>query len=188
MHAALDEYYTNGTPLLEAHANLLNAEKELLLQDFRDVSELEKEGDYKAAMGLNREARTEALKLYELRENLKADYAKIRATENATAASREYTMATQRDAQDVRRRTLAQSILDEDMQYQSLRSQLAALRKDPEDNADKIAAIQSQIAEAKRQAQIDAGLMPEDVTAASDAIAELQQLASARGLNLVPTR
>jgi hypothetical protein len=45
IHAALDEYYTNGTPLLEAHANLLNAEKELLLQDFRDVSELEKEGE-----------------------------------------------------------------------------------------------------------------------------------------------
>lgn len=45
VHAALDEYYTNGTPLLEAHANLLNAEKELLLQDFRDVSELEKEGE-----------------------------------------------------------------------------------------------------------------------------------------------
>jgi hypothetical protein len=45
IHAALDDYYTNGTPLLEAHANLLNAEKELLLQDFRDVSELEKEGE-----------------------------------------------------------------------------------------------------------------------------------------------
>jgi hypothetical protein len=45
IHAALDEYYTNGTPLLEAHANLLNAEKEILLQDFRDVSELEKEGE-----------------------------------------------------------------------------------------------------------------------------------------------
>jgi hypothetical protein len=45
IHAALDDYYANGTPLLEAHANLLNAEKELLLQDFRDVSELEKEGE-----------------------------------------------------------------------------------------------------------------------------------------------
>jgi hypothetical protein len=45
IHAALDEYYTTGTPLLQAHANLLNAEKELLLQDFKDVSELEKEGE-----------------------------------------------------------------------------------------------------------------------------------------------
>jgi len=45
IHAALDEYYTSGTPLLQAHSNLLNAEKELLLADFRDVSELEKEGE-----------------------------------------------------------------------------------------------------------------------------------------------
>lgn len=45
IHAALDDYYANGTPLLQAHANLLNAEKELLLQDFRDVAELEKEGE-----------------------------------------------------------------------------------------------------------------------------------------------
>jgi hypothetical protein len=45
VHAALDEYYANGTPLLKAHADILNAEKELLLQDFRDVSELEKEGE-----------------------------------------------------------------------------------------------------------------------------------------------
>jgi hypothetical protein len=45
IHAALDEYYAKGTPLLKAHADILNAEKELLLQDFRDVSELEKEGE-----------------------------------------------------------------------------------------------------------------------------------------------
>jgi hypothetical protein len=45
IHAALDEYYTSGTPLLQAHSNLLNTEKELLLADFRDVSELEKEGE-----------------------------------------------------------------------------------------------------------------------------------------------
>jgi hypothetical protein len=45
VHAALDDYYANGTPLLQAHANLVNTEKELLLQDFRDVSELEKEAE-----------------------------------------------------------------------------------------------------------------------------------------------
>lgn len=45
IHAALDEYYTAGTPLLEAHQNLVNSEKELLLVDFRDVSELEKEAE-----------------------------------------------------------------------------------------------------------------------------------------------
>lgn len=45
IHAALDDYYANGTPLLQAHANILNAEKELLLENFRDVGELEKEGE-----------------------------------------------------------------------------------------------------------------------------------------------
>jgi hypothetical protein len=45
IHAALDDYYANGTPLLQAHTNLVNTEKELLLQDFRDVSELEKEAE-----------------------------------------------------------------------------------------------------------------------------------------------
>lgn len=45
IHAALDDYYANGTPLLQAHSNILNAEKELLLENFRDVGELEKEGE-----------------------------------------------------------------------------------------------------------------------------------------------
>jgi hypothetical protein len=45
IHAALDDYYANGTPLLQAHSNLVNTEKELLLENFRDVSDLEKEGE-----------------------------------------------------------------------------------------------------------------------------------------------
>jgi hypothetical protein len=45
IHAALDEYYTVGTPLLEAHQKLVSSEKEALLVDFRDVSELEKEAE-----------------------------------------------------------------------------------------------------------------------------------------------
>lgn len=45
VHAALDDYYANGTPLLQAHANLVNTEKALLLEQFRDVSELEKEAE-----------------------------------------------------------------------------------------------------------------------------------------------
>jgi hypothetical protein len=45
IHAALDEYYTLGTPLLEAHQKLVSSEKEALLVDFRDVSELEKEAE-----------------------------------------------------------------------------------------------------------------------------------------------
>ncbi len=45
IHAALDDYYANGTPLLQAHATLLNTEKQALLAEFKDVSELEKEGE-----------------------------------------------------------------------------------------------------------------------------------------------
>jgi hypothetical protein len=45
IHAALDDYYSNGTPLLQSHANLVNAEKAMLLEEFKDVSELEKEAE-----------------------------------------------------------------------------------------------------------------------------------------------
>jgi hypothetical protein len=45
IHAALDDYYANGTNLLLAHNNLVNTEKALLLEKFLDVSELEKEAE-----------------------------------------------------------------------------------------------------------------------------------------------
>jgi CRISPR/Cas system-associated exonuclease Cas4 (RecB family) len=45
VHAALEQYYENGVPLLEAHSRLVAAEKEELLADFRDVSALEKEAE-----------------------------------------------------------------------------------------------------------------------------------------------
>jgi hypothetical protein len=45
IHAALEEYYANGTPLLEAHDRLVNSEKAALLEDFRDVYELEREAE-----------------------------------------------------------------------------------------------------------------------------------------------
>jgi RecB family exonuclease len=45
IHEALDQYYSTGTPLLEAHANLVEEEKQALLAEFRDVSELEKEAE-----------------------------------------------------------------------------------------------------------------------------------------------
>ena len=38
IHAALDDYYANGTPLLQSHSNLLNTEKAALLAEFKDVS------------------------------------------------------------------------------------------------------------------------------------------------------
>jgi hypothetical protein len=45
IHEALDMYYATGTPLVTAHNELVAAEKEILLSDFRDVSELEKEAE-----------------------------------------------------------------------------------------------------------------------------------------------
>jgi len=45
IHAALDDYYANGTPLLEAHTRLVESEKEILLADFRDVYDLEREAE-----------------------------------------------------------------------------------------------------------------------------------------------
>jgi hypothetical protein len=45
IHDALDQYYSTGKPLLQAHADLVNAEKEELLSEFKDVAELEKEAE-----------------------------------------------------------------------------------------------------------------------------------------------
>lgn len=45
IHQALDDHYTKNIPLLDAHAKLVETEKELLLADFRDVSELETEAE-----------------------------------------------------------------------------------------------------------------------------------------------
>lgn len=45
IHAALEDYYANGTPLLQAHANLVNQEKSALLAEFKDVYELEREAE-----------------------------------------------------------------------------------------------------------------------------------------------
>jgi CRISPR/Cas system-associated exonuclease Cas4 (RecB family) len=38
IHAALEDYYENGTPLLEAHAKLVSTEKEILLAELEVVS------------------------------------------------------------------------------------------------------------------------------------------------------
>lgn len=45
IHAALDDHYANGTPLLEAHSKLVTADKEILLAEFLDVSNLEAEAE-----------------------------------------------------------------------------------------------------------------------------------------------
>jgi len=45
VHEALDQYYATGKPLLQAYADLVEEEKAILLADFFDVAELEKEGE-----------------------------------------------------------------------------------------------------------------------------------------------
>lgn len=45
IHAALDAHYSAGVPLLKAHAELVEKDKQLLLADFRDVYELETEAE-----------------------------------------------------------------------------------------------------------------------------------------------
>jgi RecB family exonuclease len=45
IHEALDQYYSVGTPLLDAHANLVEADRELLRADFRDPTDLDAEAD-----------------------------------------------------------------------------------------------------------------------------------------------
>jgi RecB family exonuclease len=45
IHEALDQYYSNGTPLLEAHASLVKKDIETLEAEFRDTYNLEAEAD-----------------------------------------------------------------------------------------------------------------------------------------------
>jgi hypothetical protein len=45
IHEALDQYYSNGTPLLEAHASLVQKDIETLQAEFRDTYNLEAEAD-----------------------------------------------------------------------------------------------------------------------------------------------
>jgi hypothetical protein len=45
IHAALDAHYAQGVPLLKAHADLVETDKSLLLQDFRDIGTLETEAE-----------------------------------------------------------------------------------------------------------------------------------------------
>lgn len=45
IHAALEAYYTNGEDLLQAHSALLDADRQALLLDLRDITELENEGE-----------------------------------------------------------------------------------------------------------------------------------------------
>lgn len=154
---ALSEGAISGAQALRGINKELAENKRLLKQSMiklKEADELEKEGDYKAAMGLNKEARAEALKLYELRENLKLDREKIAAQRDATAATREYTASTQAERMDLNRVQVAERIL-QNTPYSMLQTQLINLKPDETEKAQQ---IQQQMATLQRDAMTRAGL------------------------------
>jgi len=157
---ALSEGAMSATQALKGINKELAENKRLLKQSMiklKEAEELEKEGDYKAAMGLNKEARAEALKLYELRENLKIDREKIAATRESTEATRAATEFAQSESRDIQRRRLYREVLDSDPQYSTLAMQAVGIRdKDPE----KYAQIRSQMVEIEKAAREEAGVSP----------------------------
>lgn len=45
IHSAFEEYYANGVPLLEAHSELVQRDKKLLIESYRDTVDLEAEAE-----------------------------------------------------------------------------------------------------------------------------------------------
>ena len=161
---AMAEGAMSGTQALRSINKELDANKRLLKETMiklKEADELEKEGDYKAAMGLNREARAEALKLYELRENLKLDREKIAAQREATAVSRDYTQQAREDTAYQRKVALREQILSRSA-YPTLELQ-AANTTDPEKQVELQRKMDSLMTEANRRA----GLLEETEDAAA---------------------
>jgi hypothetical protein len=156
----LSEGAISGTQALKGINKELTENKRLLKQSMiklKEAAELEKEGDYKTAMGLNKEARAETLKLYEIRENLKSDRMKIASMDRQTEASREYTQAYRDESANTRKLQLRQNILADSV-YPALSAKLQNL--DPEETEEQ-QRLQTQMRAIMREANIRAGL-PED--------------------------
>ena len=175
---ALAEGAMSGTQALRGINKELAENKRLLKQSMiklREADELEKEGDYKAAMGLNREARAEALKLYELRENMKMDREKIKLqskgldiqSEQATA-TRDLTELYRSGQERDRKIALREQILGRSA-YPTLELQ-AANTDDPEKLADLQKKMDAIMTEANRRAGLLEGMAAQDVTAASEGV------------------
>ena len=161
---ALSEGAINGTQALRAINKDIAENKRLLKQTsikLKEAEELEKEGDYKAAMGLFREARQEELKLYELNENLKNDRAKIAQMGLQTREISASRIDAQNERLELNKRQLAERIL-QSSQYPMLQMQLGNL--DPEDT-EKAQQIQQRMNALQRDAMVRAGLPVEDTAA-----------------------
>lgn len=175
---ALAEGALSGTQAMRAMNKELAENKRLLKQTaikLKEADELEKEGDYKAAMGLYREARNEELKLYEMRQNLIMDQQKLALqskgldiqSEQATA-TRDLTELYRSGQERDRKIALREQILGRSA-YPTLELQ-AANTDDPEKLADLQKKMDAIMTEANRRAGLLEGMAPEDVTTTSTAI------------------
>lgn len=167
---AMSEGAMSGTQALRAINKELDANKRALKETMiklKEAEELEKEGDYKAAMGLNREARAEALKLYELREKMKVDREQIAMYRENAAAQREATQQSREDTNYQRKLTLREQILSRSA-YPTLELQMQSA--DPEDKPELQKKMDAIMAEANKRAGLIEGMAAEDVTAASEGV------------------
>jgi len=163
---ALSEGAISGTQALRGINKELNENKRLLKQSMiklREAAEMEKEGDYKPAMGLNKEARAEALKLYEIREGLKSDRMKIQATREGTAAQIEATREAARgraaltgSAQRLDEAKILGEQLQMDPIYTDLYTKFVEARKN--NNIDAITQLQLDMANRRNEVRRELGL------------------------------
>ena len=177
---AMAEGAMNGTQALRAINKEIADNRRLLKQTsikLKEAEELEKEGDYKAAIGRYKDARQEELKLYELDEGLKNDRAKIALqskgldiqSEQATA-TRDLTELYRSGQERDRKIALREQILGRSA-HPTLELQ-AMNTTDPEKLADLQKKMSAIMAEANRRAGLDEDLLmnPQEASAASSPV------------------
>lgn len=177
---AMAEGAMNGTQALRAINKEIADNRRLLKQTsikLKEAEELEKEGDYKAAIGRYKDARQEELKLYELDEGLKNDRAKIALqskgldiqSEQATA-TRDLTELYRSGQERDRKIALREQILGRSA-YPTLELQ-AANTTDPEKLASLQKKMDAIMAEANRRAGLNEDLLmnPQEAGAASSPV------------------
>jgi len=177
---AMAEGAMNGTQALRAINKEIADNRRLLKQTsikLKEAEELEKEGDYKAAIGRYKDARQEELKLYELDEGLKNDRAKIALqskgldiqSEQATA-TRDLTELYRSGQERDRKIALREQILGRSA-HPTLELQ-AMNTTDPEKLADLQNKMSAIMAEANRRAGLNEDLLmnPQEASAASSPV------------------
>jgi hypothetical protein len=177
---AMAEGAMNGTQALRAINKEIADNRRLLKQTsikLKEAEELEKEGDYKAAIGRYKDARQEELKLYELNEGLKNDRAKIELQSKGldiqseqAAATRDLTEQYRSGQERDRKIALREQILGRSA-YPTLELQ-AANTDDPEKRMSLQKKMDAIMAEANRRAGLNEDLLmnPQEASAASSPV------------------